>query len=61
VSLLAEVLAAVHRRIRVLRQPHADGWGQFLGTLIHHADHRACTLAQAELAIPIAVIGEAFG
>jgi hypothetical protein len=61
VSLLAEVLAAVHRRNRVLRQPHADGGGHFRGTLIHHAARQSCTLAQAEVAIAVGVIGAAFG
>jgi hypothetical protein len=55
--LSAEVFAAVHRRDRVLRQPHADGWGQFLGTVIHHARDRRCALAQAVVAIAVGVIG----
>jgi hypothetical protein len=58
--LSAEVLAAVTRRYRVLRQAHADVLGQFLGTVIHHGRSQRCTLAQPEVAIALAVILEPF-
>jgi len=58
--LSAEVLAAVTRRYRVLRQAHADVLGQFLGTVIHHGRSQRCTLAQPEIAIALAVILEPF-
>lgn len=59
VMLSAEVVAAVHRWVGVLRQAHADAVGHFLGTVIHHGRAHRCTLAQAEVTIAIAVILEA--
>jgi hypothetical protein len=56
VRLSAEDQHAVHRRDLVHRRPHAARRGQFFGTLIHHARVGGCTFAQAQVAIPIAVI-----